>query len=272
MTFNVSLIQLNGKVNSVKNAVISILAEKWPLTAKGIHGQIVTVFGLDVSYQAVHKMVKSLEQEHIIVKDGKSYKLNHEWIEKARAFSEQLSDAYAPMKKEGQTIILPSIYDTDKFLLNILLQNMPKEGERPFLGLHWMHFWVPLFLSISEYNQIKELARKFDFYAISRGSTTIDRWCAKFWEKFAVKKKIGVDCAAISDLVIYQDMVIEVFYPTKIKKELDKFYDKAKRIEDLDVSYLFENIFKKKTEITVVMHKNKTLARQLEEQTKDYFR
>lgn len=272
MTFNVSLIQLNGKVNSVRNAVVSVLTEKWPLNAKDIYHETKTVFGLNVSYQAVHKMIKSLEEEYILLKQGKSYKLNPEWIEKTRQFSEQLSDAYAPIKKDGPTIVLPSLYETDKFLLNLLLQNSPKEGEKPFLGLHWIHFWVPLFLPIKEYTQIKELISKFDLYALCRGNTKVDKWCAKFWDSFGVKKKTGVDCAAISDLVIYQDFVIEVFYPTEIKKELDKFYENVKKIEDLDVQYIFENIFKKKAEISVIIHKNGTLAEQLKEQTTNYFR
>ena len=238
MTFNVSLIQLNGKVNSVKNAVISVLTEQWPLTPKVIHTQVVQVFGLNVSYQAVHKMVKSLEQDQIILKEGTKYKLNQKWIDKAKTFSEQLSEAYS-VNKVGSIVVLHSVYETDKFLLSLLMQDLPKDGEKPFLGLHWNHFWVPLFLSIKEYNLLKEYAPLFDVYSLSREDTKIDRWCGSFWKNIGVHMKTGVDCAAISDLVICRDNVIEVFYQTEIKREIDKAYGKAKKIEDLDIHKFF---------------------------------
>jgi len=270
MTFNVSLIQINGGVNSTKNEIISVLTEKWPLSAKEIYNQAQNKFNLNVSYQAIHKTIKQLEDENILKRDEIGYKLNQEWIDKAKVFSEQLSEAYnTPI---GQNIVLPTLYEVDKFLLKMLLENPPKGGEKPFLGLHWCHFWIPLFISIREYNSIKENMPKFNLYALSRGNTKIDDWCANFWEEYGVKKKIGVDCAAIADLVIYKDTVVEVFYPVDIKKELDKFFEKAKGIEDLNIQYLFDNIFQKQTKINIVIHKNQELADQLKEQTISYFK
>ncbi|VVB99882.1 Uncharacterised protein [uncultured archaeon] len=272
MVFNVSLIQLNGKVNCAKNAVISVLTEKWPLTTKNIFDEAQSKFAYCATYQAIHKTIKELEKDKILLKEGTSYKLNPEWIEKEKQFSEQLSEAYKPIKKEGPSMTLPTIYDTDKFLLNMMLQNLPKEGEKPFIGMQWNHCWVPLFLSIKEYSQLKDVGQKFDFYSVSRGDTKIDKWCAKFWNAHGMKKKTGVDCAALSDIVIFGDTIIEIFQPPELKRKLNEFYEKAKSIEDLNIPYLFEHIFQKKTEINIVMHKNKELAEQLKEQTKSYFK
>tara|TARA_Y100000310_G_scaffold59310_1_gene54662 strand:+ start:4449 stop:5300 length:852 start_codon:yes stop_codon:yes gene_type:complete len=270
MTFNISLIQLNGKVNSSKNAIISVLTDKWPLSAREIYTETEKRFDLNISYQAIHKTIKQLEDDRILANDKNQYKLNSDWIEKAREFSEQLSDSYKT-GANGNNLTLPSLYETDKFLMNVLLQNLPKKGEKPFLGLHWCHFWIPLFLSVKEYNIIKENIPKFSLYALARGNTKIDEWCANFWSDYGVKKKLGVDCAAIADLVIFNDTIIEVFYPADIKRELDRFYEKAKSIEDLNVNHLFENIFNKQTKINIAIHKNKELADQLKEQTLNYF-
>ncbi len=271
MTLNVSLIQLNGKVNSTKNAVVSILTDVWPLSAKEVYSNCEKKFELNVSYQAIHKTIKQLEDEEIIVKEGSKYKLNEIWIEKAKEFSEQLSENYK-QKINGETnFTLPSIYETDKFLLNLIMNDLQNTKDKPFVGLHWCHFWVPLFLSVKEYRQIKELATRVNLYALGRGNTKIDKWCAAFWSKQPVHHKIGVDCAAIADLVIYKDMVIEVFYPTELKKELDLFYEKAKNIKDLNITYMFEKIFLKPTKINIAIHHNKELAAQLKEQTLNYF-
>ena len=116
------------------------------------------------------------------------------------------------------------------------------------------------------------MIKNYDLYAVGRGNTKIDQWCAQFWEQYEVKKKLGVDCAAIADLIIYKDIVIEVFYSAEIKKELDSFYEKAKNIKDLDITHMFEKIFLKSTKINVVIHHNEALAEELKEQTLNYFK
>ena len=271
MTMNVSLIELNGKINSSKNAVISVLTETWPLTAKEIYNETKIKFGLNISYQAIHKTIKILEEGQILTKENDGYRLNEDWIDKTRDFSEHLSMTYKLFQKFGPQITMPTLYDADKFLLNMMLKMLPKNGERPFLGLHWNHFWIPLFMSIKEYNQIKETFPKFDVYALSRGNNKVDNWCADFWSKNSMKAKTGIDCAGIADLVIHKDMVVEVFYPADIKQELDKFYNETDSISDIDTTHVFDNIFQKKTKINIVVHKNQVLADQLKEQTLEYF-
>jgi hypothetical protein len=93
-----------------------------------------------------------------------------------------------------------------------------------------------------------------------------------FFEKEFIKEKIGADVAGIADLIIYEDTCIEVFYPPEIKKELEKFYAKTKKIEDMNTNKIFEKLWLKKTEIQIIIHKNKELAEQLEKQTKNYFK
>jgi len=272
MTFNLSLIEINGKINSSRNAVVSVLTEKWPLSAKEIHNEIGKKFSLMISYQATHKTIKALEDDKILEQVDGKYQLNKEWITKTKQFAERLSQDYEVLEKSDSKIILPTLYDTDKFLFSQILNNLPKEGEKPFLGLHWSHFWIPLLFSIKEYGQIKEYAPYFDLYLLSRGNDPIDRTCAEIWKKRKAKIKTGVDCAAIADIVIYKDLVIEVFYSTEIKNELNKFFSETEKMEDLDIENIFENLFQKKTAINVLIHKNQQLAEQLKEQTHSYFR
>jgi len=257
---------------TTKGQILKLLSEEWPLTAKQIHNSIQRKYASTTSYQACHKALKEMQEDGVLSKENNDYKLNQEWIEKTKDFSENLHKKYAEKQTENPTITLPNLYEVDKFLLQILLQNLPEKGEKPFLGLQWCHFWIPLFLSVKEYKLMKEHFPKFELYAVCRGNTIIDKWCAQFWKTHTVKEKTGVECSSTADLVIFNDTVIEVFYSQEIRKELDKFFGKAKKIQDLDTNYLFENVFHKKTEINIVIHKNQKLANQLKEQTINYFK
>ena len=274
MPGKLNLPNVGSQKGSTKDTIITILSREWPLSAKELYNRVKRENRVtSVSYQAVHKTIKQLLEQHILEKNNEGYLINKVWIEKTKEFSENLSRIYQTKQNQGSKLVFNTLYDTDKFLTNIMVQNAPKEGEKPFLGLHWNHFWIPLFLSIEEYNIIKENMPKFDVYALSKGDTVIDKWCAKFWEDKKCKKlKTGINCAEIADILIFKDTVIEVFYSQEIKKELDKFYEETKSIDDLDIKHLFENVFQKKTKINVVIHQNKELAEQLKGQTLSYFK
>ena len=256
---------------TTKGQILKLLSEEWPLTAKQIHNSLQRKYSSTASYQACHKALKELQEEGVLENQGKGYSISFEWIDKIKDSADSLHKTYSDNQSANPEMTLHSLYEVDKFLLQILLQNLPEKGEKPFLGLHWGHFWIPLFLSVKEYSLMKEHFPKFELYAVCRGNTIVDKWCAQFWKIHAVKEKTGVDCSSTADLVIFKDTVIEVFYPQEIRNELDKFFEKAKKIEDIDANHLFENIFNKKTEINIIIHKNQKLAEQLKEQTINYF-
>jgi len=51
-----------GKPKNVKDAVIAVLTNEWPLTARKIYNKTKNM-SLNVSYQAVHKAVSELALE-----------------------------------------------------------------------------------------------------------------------------------------------------------------------------------------------------------------
>ena len=57
---------LRERESSTKEAIINILAENWPLTAKGLYFEIRSRKLFHVSYQAVHKTLNQLETEHVL--------------------------------------------------------------------------------------------------------------------------------------------------------------------------------------------------------------
>ncbi len=274
MSFNVSLIQLNGDPKTVKEAVISLLSNEWPLSAKQILAKGKNGFGFNVSTQAIYKTLKQLESQGIVKKNAQEYSLNIEWLEKTKQVSAKIHDMYSQTKlnpDKQNSFTFSTIHESDLFLLDIALKNAPENKNDNPLILHWSHYWVPLFLSLDEYKKIKEALTKYRVFGLVRGNTVVDKWCDNFWNKQGFNTKTGADVASTADLIVFKDTIIQVFYQEDIKQALDEFYSTPKQIQDLDLNSLFEKVFLKKTKIHVEINKNRALAEQLTEQTKKMF-
>lgn len=268
---NVSLIQTNGSPKTIRDAIVSLLSEEWPLSAKQILNRGRKEFGFSVSSQAVYKALKQLENESIIRKNGEGYLLDFQWIKKTRQIVEELHQTYSLYNENNHdrqnSFSVSTLHEADKFLLNLILRQQPTNTKESPLIMHWSHYWVPLLLSLNDYKKIKDEFIRFEVFGLVRGNTLIDRWCQDFWTKAGVQSKCGIDVASTCDLLVYGDTVIQIFYPEEIKKNLEEFFSTVTKIEDLDLYALFEGVFQKKTNIQILVHKNPALAQQLTSQT-----
>ena len=138
--------------------------------------------------------------------------------------------------------------------------------------MHWSHFWIPLFLNRKTYKRMKEAMSLAEVYSITSSDTAVDRWCHDFWKEHLVHTVYGIKEKASADTIVVEDTVVQVFYPTELRKMLDREFSKAKSVEDLDLNKLFSNVFERKKEIPVVITKNRVLAEQLRERILGYFK
>jgi len=81
--------------NSVRDLIVRVLCDEWPLTARQVHERIKRSYALGCSYQAVFKQVKELVEKGILDFDGKLYQVNIEWVEKVCHFAVNLKEHYA---------------------------------------------------------------------------------------------------------------------------------------------------------------------------------
>lgn len=78
---NISLLEMgNTKKRNVREAIISLLSRKFPLTAKKIYFEIKKEYHLEVTYQAVFKMIKEMLEDGLLEKSEMEYQLNMVWI------------------------------------------------------------------------------------------------------------------------------------------------------------------------------------------------
>jgi len=71
---------------SLKNAIVLILCMEWPLSVAQIYKRVIRTYGIDCSYQAVFKQVKELESTNVLLKEGRLYKLNQNWLNSLNSF------------------------------------------------------------------------------------------------------------------------------------------------------------------------------------------
>ncbi len=269
MTINISLLQMNGKPKTVKEGIVSLLINGEQLTAKQVFHKLQKQFGISVSYQAVYKTLNLLLEEEIVKKNEKLYLLNPDWVKKTKEFSEKLQNSVSTKKIDKENPIgnfeLHTVHESDMFLLDFILDRLPQKRET--MAWQWSHYWIPLFLSVEKYQRIQILQEKFEVYSTVKGNSLVDKWCSEFWNKQGAKTTFGANYGNGTDTVAFGDFVIQMHYPAKTLKKMDKFFNKIKKIEDININHLFNNIFLEKTKIIMTVNKNKELAERIKEET-----
>ncbi len=91
---------IQKKQADTRDHIVSILMENWPLTTKTIYTLLTKRHGQSLTYQAVHKTVKQLLQQGIVVQHNKKYYLNSEWIQQVKKFVNNFEEKY---QKTGNT-------------------------------------------------------------------------------------------------------------------------------------------------------------------------
>jgi len=166
-----------------------------------------------------------------------------------------------------QAMVFNSVHDVDKFILKFVMTNA--SDKRQDLFLYWINSWVPVFIEKETYSKIVGVLKNYKIYSIIKNKTVIDRWCKKVIES-EVDEKIGIDLE-IPDTVVLNDIVLQVFYPDQIKKDIFEIYSKTSDINELKIDELFKTIFERETTIPVVVQKNKALALDIKSKMLKYY-
>ena len=255
-----------------KAEIINILVNERGLSAKEIFFRMRKSSGKNISYQAVHKLIINLVQKGILVKSGAQYFVNSQWLTKSKKeieYIEQLADMRGGRVTSKMGMVFTSVYETDKFLAGLSDILLPQKEDE--IGLVWIHFWIPLFMSDGTYLKMKNFILGSRFYWLTPNNTKIDKWCAEFWKKLGVKEKVGVKDFSDTSMLVYKDTIVQVFYPTDIRKALDKVYNSTDNISKLDIDNFFKTVFEKKTRIPVLISRDEEVATELMKQIKSNF-
>ncbi|MBM3233910.1 hypothetical protein FJZ19_02325 [Candidatus Pacearchaeota archaeon] len=103
---NISLLEMRKtKKRNVREAIISVLGRKFPLSIKKIFFEINKEYKLGVTYQAVFKLINEMLEENILVKSNREYKLNINWINRLENELAIIKKNYVGEDKKSDTQI-----------------------------------------------------------------------------------------------------------------------------------------------------------------------
>ncbi len=281
MSLNLSIPQLDKNSNT-KDYVISVLSYDWPLTIKKLYNVIKKKYGYKATYQAVYKTVHELVNDEVVSKTEDGYQLNLDWLKRIHDYTEitesnyyakskvSAIDGIKDSKTEGnfQVLTFESWFDVEKYLYYLQKNYLSTAEKKTTIVLHHNHEWRPLFYLRAEYNWVKKAIESgHRIFFLCSGSTAADSWATSFYRKMGVKAKTGVKCAETCEIVVFGDIVVQIFVPPEIGSRLHNSFEKAKGISDLEIPGLIANVFEKKIDLKVVINKDKALADQIAGQT-----
>jgi len=270
---------------TTKDLVFSILVEGEPKTLTQLHREIKQRYRTSVSFQAVIKAVQALLAHRVLVKQGKLYSLNKDWVFETRAFFDrlyaELFKVKKPMKrielgKEITVYTVGNLFELDR-LWNDLLTNWAQRETQDKMNVWWgRHCWW-LIPRLQEEDILHDLFAKLGIqtYNLLTRNTLLDKLSVKYYagkgkgEHIKIKKSIKLD--KDTHVSAFGEFLVKFEIPKEISDQLERIYQTTKSVEDLDLKKVVD-FFKQNAEIEVTVIKDKLIADKIKEEIISYFK
>src|SRR3989338_6138126 len=244
---NPILPQFGSGARSTKDAIISILSEEWPLTAKQIYNKLRRQQATGISYQAVHKTLAQILDSKILEKTGKEYALSKDWIKKVKYSANALDSHYSSKlgfndfkdlyKKDVVNLTFVGILDLARFLIGGYMR-YPNPENKPNICL-WRNIYSIVGLKDEDYEELKGGFAKTPYYIISQEDNLVDRMFADALKGFGVNHiRLGVECAtSLCDTMVIGDYVGQIWYPPEFRHLWHLQNKQPKAINEFDMAH-----------------------------------
>ena len=269
------LMKLNGNGAPTQEKIIRLLDEKWPLTTKEIHKEIIKG-GTEITYQGVHKIILALIDANILTKSGNAFELSAVWISGMKKYFAEMEEKhqgtlgkYEFLPGKDETIWKFTDFSTMVLTLAKIFMGKKLVGKASPIGIGILrHGFFPLDFSFYDFDLLlKMISYNNGGYAVIEKDTPFDRWITSQYMKAGfLGTKYGVkELNLKKDLVIHGEHYVEITYSQDTLEFLDKFFEETKGLEGL-----YQNFLKKRThgklDITVKITHNPELAQFMKNQ------
>jgi hypothetical protein len=264
----------NSKV-STKNAIIETISEKFPLSAKEIYFSIKKKYGLSVTYQAIHKTIKELVENLILIKEDNKYKISQEWIKEIKQFSTNLEKAYLTedlsQQKYPTKLVFDTYYKMYSFVNDWLYEGKFDTKGKPicFVDKHW---WNTIIMTEEQAEKLRAFCKRYTFYCTATCDGPLDLSFMNFF------KEQGMNCINnpnVKDdigMVVIGDLLVQIFYSEQLRKTMDELADSFDKDKSIDFTKMTQELVHKKNEIIMLINKDEMLAERIRKETLSYFK
>mgnify|MGYP001602550764 CR=1 FL=1 len=267
-----------GSKQSVKNLVFTILSHEYPLKLIQLTNFIRKRYGKAVTFQAVRKAVLELVNEDVLIKQNNEFSINKEWVKESKKVIDSLYEIIYEQKtlpkkvdsigNEVSVFTFSSLNEMMKFwedLINDWLGNF-KKGDYNINCWEGAHMWEGLLHSDAEKNMMEKLKGKgIKSYVLCTSNSILDKILLKFYKQIGITGLISKSTSHFDKsyyVGTYGDLIVQTQYSEQLVKELDTFFKKNKKLEDLNLKEL-SDIVNKKLEIKLSVIRNLSMAKQI---------
>ncbi|MBU2100287.1 hypothetical protein KKG83_03840 [Candidatus Micrarchaeota archaeon] len=259
------------KKSSTSEQIIEILSNEWPLTTKQIHHRLKRNYASIISYQAVHKHLKEMLKDKMIVKDSQKILLSYSYIKKLSDYAKRLESSFGEVNgKDSKMIMFGSLVGVGRFAVNEFNGNAsgkyPNPENKDFVCM-WNHAWPLIGVSQEEHETMKRTFSETVHWNICKNNTYLDNLTSNYLKNLGKNIAMNKEFSMKNDTMVGGNYVMQIFFPLEFEKEMEKIYKKIKTEKDFDIKELFE-FTTKHYEIKTIIFKNQQMADSLREEAK----
>lgn len=270
---------------TMRDDILSILSEEFPLTAKEISARVKRQMGKNVTYQAVHKTIQQMVERKILTKQEKEYRIAPEWVQHTKEYIHLLEKTFQhtpSVKKVLSQLPKPVTFKFTRyselcvFVAQLLVEYREmKKVKMPNYALLW-HTWWPLKFDFSMW----ELFQKMDDYnpdnrVVVSQNTPFDHMAGKYYRLSSSTDRLIVGLPpkerVEEDVMARGDMIIQVKYSKDTKKELHRIFSQIHSLVDLFHLYFIKGKQDGPFDIEITISENPAMAKLIKEKIKRYF-
>lgn len=265
---------------ALRDLVVSLVSKHEGLSAKGISLAVRKEHGVSVSYQAVHKLVRKLVDDGVLVETDKTYGLNSTWLSNLDSFVSQVEarrsgksslDFGKIQDASSVTLSFDSYLDALYALLDNMVRDIESNPAPDVTVSHWSHSWPVTCVSKKEFEQMRVMMSHGQHYALVNDKTALDLLLADFWKDLGKKMRLGVPCAEQCDLLVTRDKVVQLFLSPPVRKGLEKVFTDSNHGK-VDLAQFYSLVYGLKGNVSLIITRNEALASQIRKETLNYFK
>ena len=287
MTITFTLPLLEETPNTVKDMIFTILSAKYPLSLIELLNSIRKQYGVTTSFQSVHKAALQLVEAKVLVKDGKKFSINREWILEVIKFGNRLQKQYftKPESREITKIevgpnvtiyTIPTLVEMDTIWGNIMRDYFASIKTGPkIMVFEAVHYWWVLAQLATETALMENLKKQgIKSYFLCYGDNPLDKWAVSVYNDIGVHCKTRLKPVEFKNghnIGVYGDLIIQATHPPEIIKKFDAFFKKYKNIAEAKLSELMV-IATEKVNIKMTVIKDLLLANTIRKEILNKFK
>lgn len=273
---------LFGNKGSSKELIISILGKTSALTVKQVYAEFGKVSSERISYQAIHKMLLSLESDGVVFNANKKFSLDPHWVSNLKRLSIDLESQLSKQTKNK----LPKNFgletelyfdDINEFCISMakifvqLAKSMEKKGNTAAF-IH--NSWFPLSFSFNDFSLLKKMtdATPGKIYVVVGNDTPFNQWVKRMYVEAGFFININSTAKFEKDFGAISQYYWEVEFSKETRQTIDKIYSRVSNLLDLFGLYTAFLVKKPpKVEIRVKIMRNPQMSRLAFEKISSYF-